>query len=114
MYAESGNVIREMVIHLEDRDIALLSQEGSGIAKRIPRGVVPNAQSYRLRFWNHPGALRHPKSLDGCALSGLRSQPLTTQLRIVLTPVFPSPDAYSQRLRPDISIPHKSRTRPTV
>src|SRR5580765_4876701 len=33
---------------------ALLSQEGSGIAKRIPRGVVPKPQSYRLPLWNHP------------------------------------------------------------
>jgi len=31
------------------REIALLSQEGSGIAKRIPRGVVPNETTPALR-----------------------------------------------------------------
>jgi len=40
--------------------IALLSQEGSGIAKRIPRGVVPKRRFDGLQLWNHPGALRHP------------------------------------------------------
>ena len=42
---------------------ALLSQEGSGIAKRIPRGVVPKRHPSGLRPWNHPGASRHPSSL---------------------------------------------------
>jgi len=59
--------------------IALLSQEGSGIAKRIREGRFRNRQLAELSLWNHPGASRHPKSLDGCALSGLRSQPLATQ-----------------------------------
>jgi hypothetical protein len=33
---------------LQERDIALLSQEGSGIAKRIPRGVVPKLKRFVL------------------------------------------------------------------
>jgi hypothetical protein len=47
-------------ISLRRRKTALLSQEGSGIAKRIPRGVVPEPDFSGLRFWNHPGASRHP------------------------------------------------------
>jgi len=39
--------------------IALLSPEGSGIAKRIPRGVVPTT---KCSLWNHPAfaSLRYP------------------------------------------------------
>jgi hypothetical protein len=35
------------------------SQEGSGIAKRIPRGVVPEGPFFRVPLWNHP-----PHDLD--------------------------------------------------
>ena len=38
--------------------IALLSQEGSGIAKRIPRGVVPKPRISRVATMEPPPALR--------------------------------------------------------
>jgi len=37
-----------LVKKLQETDIALLSQEGSGIAKRIPRGVVPKPKRFGL------------------------------------------------------------------
>ena len=37
---------------------ALLSQEGSGIAKRIPRGVVPKPHTHKIRFLGTTPALR--------------------------------------------------------
>src|SRR5712671_3024911 len=49
------------------RGIALLSQEGSGIAKRIPRGVVPSTKCFG--FGTTPALRATPKSLDGCAKS---------------------------------------------
>jgi hypothetical protein len=44
--------------------IALLSQEGSGIAKRIPRGVVPKRNLEECRFGTTP-ALRAPPPDSG-------------------------------------------------
>jgi hypothetical protein len=38
--------------------IALLSQEGSGIAKRIPRGVVPKPPSFKIVACGTTPALR--------------------------------------------------------
>jgi len=35
---------------------ALLSQEGSGIAKQIPQGVVSEHPTSKFLVWNHPGA----------------------------------------------------------
>jgi hypothetical protein len=40
------------------REIALLSQEGSGIAKRIPRGVVPKPPSFKVVACGTTPALR--------------------------------------------------------
>jgi hypothetical protein len=42
-----------------ENETALLSQEGSGIAKRIPRGVVPKEPYVEVPLWNHP-----PHDLD--------------------------------------------------
>jgi hypothetical protein len=35
-------------LDVREESIALLSQEGSGIAKRIPRGVVPKPAIFRV------------------------------------------------------------------
>ena len=43
--------------------IALLSQEGSGIAKRIPRGVVPNPK--RFGFGTTPALRATPPDSGG-------------------------------------------------
>jgi len=41
IYRLAGEAVNEGSVALEEIANALLSQEGSGIAKRIPRGVVP-------------------------------------------------------------------------
>src|SRR6185369_2535594 len=47
-------------LNMVKRQIALLSQEGSGIAKRIPRGVVPEPHSCRLSALEPPRRFAPP------------------------------------------------------
>ena len=81
-----------LVNELQERDIALLSQEGSGIAKRIPRGVVPKLKRFGLgttpalratppdsggefpfpiRFHEPLGSVMTPVSADAASVAGL-------------------------------------------
>jgi hypothetical protein len=45
--------------------IALLSQEGSGIAKRIPPGVVLKPHRYKVRFGTTPALRATPPDSGG-------------------------------------------------
>ena len=61
-----------LVNELQERDIALLSQEGSGIAKRIPRGVVPKLKCFG--FGTTPALRATPPDSGGeCFLSPIPS-----------------------------------------
>jgi hypothetical protein len=46
-------------------NIALLSKEGSGIAKRIPRGVVPKRNFTGCGFGTTPALRATPPNLGG-------------------------------------------------
>src|SRR4051812_5725720 len=52
--------VRSWNIEFENRQIALLSQEGSGIAKRIPRGVVPKPRYCRFTALEPPRRFAPP------------------------------------------------------
>jgi hypothetical protein len=59
-----------------DEQATALSQEGSGIAKRIPRGMVPKPKRFAMGTTSHNldcVSIVLPKFLDGSALPGSHS-----------------------------------------
>jgi len=72
---------------------AIQKMFGSGIAKRIPRGVVAVLRE-KFRLGYHPGALRHPScSRRGAGISNktaTRTSDITRYRRICCDPFTPS------------------------